>query len=247
MNACVEALFRNTKDFVNVSCEKPVELQTSRRIKKRFPKLIQVWKPMGRRTAQWIFTHCLQDISVSTTGVFKRKCEWKCCFAQSCLALCDCRPPGSSVHGILWVRILVWVAIPFSRGSFRPGNRTWRSCIAGRLFTIWSPYKISGWCLATGKGMWGCREEGATSKPWREASWETSWHLYLGLPASSTWEENLVVSATQSGVFFHGSPSAPKQSSRPAPQHPSDHFPLITNLQPANFLLWMWVLWYKYD
>ena len=150
MNACVEALFRNTKDFVNVSCEKPVELQTSRRIKKRFPKLIQVWKPMGRRTAQWIFTHCLQDISVSTTGVFKRKCEWKCCFAQSCLALCDCRPPGSSVHGILWVRILVWVAIPFSRGSFRPGNRTWRSCIAGRLFTIWSPYKISGWCLATG-------------------------------------------------------------------------------------------------
>jgi len=28
------------------------------------------------------------------------------------------RPPGSSVHGISQARILEWVAIPFSRGSF---------------------------------------------------------------------------------------------------------------------------------
>ena len=33
----------------------------------------------------------------------------------------DCRPPGSSVHGILQARILEWVAIPFSRGSSQPG------------------------------------------------------------------------------------------------------------------------------
>ena len=35
---------------------------------------------------------------------------------QSCLTLCsprDCRPPGSSVHGILQARILEWVAVPF--------------------------------------------------------------------------------------------------------------------------------------
>ena len=30
----------------------------------------------------------------------------------------DCSLPGSSVHGILQARILEWVAIPFSRGSF---------------------------------------------------------------------------------------------------------------------------------
>ena len=30
----------------------------------------------------------------------------------------DCSLPGSSVHGILWARILVWVAMPFSRGIF---------------------------------------------------------------------------------------------------------------------------------
>ena len=33
----------------------------------------------------------------------------------------DCSPPGSSVHGILQVRILEWLAMPFSRGSSRPG------------------------------------------------------------------------------------------------------------------------------
>ena len=36
----------------------------------------------------------------------------------------DCSPPGSSVHGILQARILGWVAMPFSRGSSQPGDRT---------------------------------------------------------------------------------------------------------------------------
>ena len=39
--------------------------------------------------------------------------------AQSHLTLCDCSPPGSSVHGILQARILEWVAIPFSRRAER--------------------------------------------------------------------------------------------------------------------------------
>ena len=40
--------------------------------------------------------------------------------AQLCLTLCDpvdCRPPGSSVHGIFQNRRLEWAAISFSRGS----------------------------------------------------------------------------------------------------------------------------------
>ena len=47
-------------------------------------------------------------------------CHICCMHAQSCLALrdpMDCNPPGSSVHGIFQARILVWVAMPFSRGS----------------------------------------------------------------------------------------------------------------------------------
>ena len=37
----------------------------------------------------------------------------------------DSSPPGSSVHGILQARILEWVAMPSSRGSFQPRDRTW--------------------------------------------------------------------------------------------------------------------------
>ena len=47
--------------------------------------------------------------------------------AQSCLALCDLMDsslPGSSVHGILQVRVLEGVAIPFSGGSFQPRYQT---------------------------------------------------------------------------------------------------------------------------
>ena len=47
--------------------------------------------------------------------------------AQSCPTLCDpmdCSPPNSSVHGILQARILEWVAMPSSRGSSRPRDRT---------------------------------------------------------------------------------------------------------------------------
>ena len=61
--------------------------------------------------------------------------------AKLCLTLCDPMDgslPGSSVHGILQARILKWVAMPFSRGSSRPRDWTWVSCIAGRFFTDWA-------------------------------------------------------------------------------------------------------------
>ena len=56
---------------------------------------------------------------------------------QLCLTLCDpmdCSLPSSSVHGILQARILVWVAMPSSRGSSQPRDQTQVSRIAGRLF-----------------------------------------------------------------------------------------------------------------
>ena len=51
---------------------------------------------------------------------------------QSCSTLCEpvnCSPPGFSVHGILQARMLEWVAMPSSRGSFRPRDQTCISCI----------------------------------------------------------------------------------------------------------------------
>ena len=60
---------------------------------------------------------------------------------QSCPTLCDpmdCSLPGSSLHGILQARVLEWVDISFSRGSFRPRDWTWVSCIPGRHFNLWA-------------------------------------------------------------------------------------------------------------
>ena len=54
----------------------------------------------------------------------------------SCLTLCnpmDCSPLGSSVHGILQVRILEQVAVSFSRGSSRPRDQTHISCIGRQV------------------------------------------------------------------------------------------------------------------
>ena len=48
--------------------------------------------------------------------------------------------PDYDVHNYMSVSIylLEWVAISFSRGSSRPGDRTRVSCIAGRHFTSWA-------------------------------------------------------------------------------------------------------------
>ena len=64
-----------------------------------------------------------------------------CLVTQSCPTLCDpmdCSPSGSSVHGILQARVLEWVAISFSRGSFRQRDWTRISrifCIGMQFFT----------------------------------------------------------------------------------------------------------------
>ena len=45
-------------------------------------------------------------------------------------------PPAPSVHGFLQTRILEWAAIPVSRGSSRPRDRTWVFHLAGRFFMV---------------------------------------------------------------------------------------------------------------
>ena len=57
---------------------------------------------------------------------------------QSCLTLCnpmDSSLPHSLVHGILQARTVEWVAMPSSRGSSRPRDRTQVSCITGGCYT----------------------------------------------------------------------------------------------------------------
>ena len=55
---------------------------------------------------------------------------------QSCRTLCN--PMEYTVHGILQARILEWVAVPISRGSFQSRNQTQVSHMAGGFFTSWA-------------------------------------------------------------------------------------------------------------
>ena len=74
----------------------------------------------------------------------KIKLPWKkgkVLVAQFCLTLwdpTDSNPPGSSVHRILQARIVEWVVIPFSRGSFWSRDRTWTWVFHIAGFTIWA-------------------------------------------------------------------------------------------------------------
>ena len=65
--------------------------------------------------------------------------------------LMDSSIPDSSVYGVLQARILEWLAISFSRGSSRPKDQTWFSCLAGRWFTDWAMREALKWftCLHT--------------------------------------------------------------------------------------------------
>ena len=64
-----------------------------------------------------------------------------CAGAHSCLTLgnsMDCRPQGSSVHGILQQEYWSGLSFPSPGGSSWPRGWTQVSCTAGRFFTIWA-------------------------------------------------------------------------------------------------------------
>ena len=82
----------------------------------------------------YIYITCTYYIYIYTIAL-------KVLIAQSCPTFCDPldhSPPVFFVHGILQARILEWVAIPYSRGSFQSRDWTWVSCNASRYFTVWA-------------------------------------------------------------------------------------------------------------
>ena len=93
-----------------------------------------------------ILTLCLACRQVLKGCYYRDDCC--CCYClvtQVCLTLCDridCSLPGSSVHGILQARTLEWVAMPSSRGSSQPRDRTCISYLAGGFFTAEPPEMI---------------------------------------------------------------------------------------------------------
>ena len=75
-----------------------------------------------------------------------RVCVRACMCARTRARVCTlCNPLGCSligspVHGILQARILEWVAISSSKGSFQPRDRTCVSCIGRRIL-----YRCTTW------------------------------------------------------------------------------------------------------
>ena len=94
--------------------------------------------------------------------------------AQSCPAIyhpTDCRPPGSSVRGILQARIVEWVAISFPEKSSWPRDRTQVSHITSRFFTVWATW---GTLFIKITGRFCCTNSWISS--------QTSWRAGPGIP-----------------------------------------------------------------
>ena len=89
------------------------------------------------------------------------KCDYKyiCVYVHvsvwmlSRIWLCDpidCRPPGSSVHGVSQARMLEWVTVSFSRGSSWSRNQT---CSLLHWQADSLPTELSGKCVLVAKSQ----------------------------------------------------------------------------------------------
>ena len=88
--------------------------------------MLQVALPWGQRVWIELPAPRLHGLALQSPHQ-QNKVTCVCSVTQLCSTLCDpvdCSAPGSSVHGILQVRIVQWVAISSSRGSSRPRDQT---------------------------------------------------------------------------------------------------------------------------
>ena len=85
--------------------------------------------------------------------------KWNHSVASDSLDPMDCRPPGSSIHGIFQATILEWTAIPSSKGSSPPRDWTLVRKILWRR--KWQPTPV----LLAGKSH-GQRSMVGSYSPW---------------------------------------------------------------------------------
>ena len=81
----------------------------------------------------------------SVIHIYASACILSQSVVSDCLQPMDCRAPGSSIHGVFQARILAWVAIFSSRGSYPPRDQTHVSCIScigSIFFTTVPPGKL---------------------------------------------------------------------------------------------------------
>ena len=83
----------------------------------------------------------------------------------------DCSLSGSFVHGILQVRMLEWVAIPFSRGSSPPRGWICVSCIERWILYYWVIWEAHPEPYPKIESQEGARHLGGLLHP----TWEVGW------------------------------------------------------------------------
>ena len=114
--------------------------------------IILFWQPEPTRTANilqgshgtWALDifNLKEDPPSCTQSIMEGAGEGE--VTQSCPTLCDpmdCNLLGFSVHGILQARILEWIAISFSKGSFQPRDRTQSPALEADALTSETPGK----------------------------------------------------------------------------------------------------------
>ena len=82
------------------------------------PTLLQGVSDAPKEPAHW--EQAARELVICTPSPLLQQCM-HAKLLQSCPTLCnpmDNNPPGSSVHGISQARILEWIVMPSSRGSF---------------------------------------------------------------------------------------------------------------------------------
>ena len=90
----------------------------------------------------------MQNLFYAFTYSFQHMCVCGVCvgvcvhvLTQLYPTLCDpmkCGQPGSSVHGISQARILEWVAVSYSRGTFQPRDQTRISYSCRQILYLWA-------------------------------------------------------------------------------------------------------------
>ena len=91
--------------------------------------------------------HCKYETAHAHDCTLQHVCVCTLAQSLSCVWLfvsnpMKCSPPGSSVRRIFQARLLEWVAISSSRGSFRPRDRTHVSYIGRQIIYHWATWEV---------------------------------------------------------------------------------------------------------
>ena len=112
------------------------------------------WSPPLSQIQQVTHSTSSHNFKGTHDSSFNLTCSHCCCclVAKLCLTLCDAMdgsPPGSSVHGILQIRILEWVASPFSRVSSWPRDWIHVSLIGNWILSHGATWEAPYICISS--------------------------------------------------------------------------------------------------